>query len=418
LENALAGRYWQPEIGGRRLMTEKRKNHLSDLQGLSSLAVDATRGVVEIVEAMQRAISGGPVLGLLTARPVQGITDVVYRSISSVTGLVGASLDAALGQLASLIAETRPWPEAEGVRAALNGVLGDHLAATRNPLAIEMRLRRNGEPLVLERAALAAALPHVTGRVLLLAHGSAMNDLQWMRKGHDHGAALERDHGYTAVYLHYNSGLHVSTNGRALAALLEALVAQWPVPLEELVIVAFSMGGLVTRSACHVAAASGQTWLGRLRKIVFVGTPHHGAPLERGGSWLQALLGVVPYSAPLARLGNIRSAGVTDLRHGNLLDDDWEGRDRFLLRGDTRRPLPLPTGVTCYAMAATRSKTAAAARLAGDGLVPVESALGLHHRPEMTLRIPKSRQWIGAGLSHLDMLSSPKVYAKLSRWLA
>ena len=168
--------------------------------------------------------------------------------------------------------------------AALNGVLGDHLAATDNPLAIHMQFRRNGEALDLHREALRAAIPQATGKIVVLVHGSSMNDRQWTRNGHDHGAALARDLGYTPLYLHYNSGLHVSTNGRALDALLEQVVAAWPVPVRELVLVCHSMGGLVARSACHVGELGPpRAWRAGLTAVVFLGTPHHGAPLERGG---------------------------------------------------------------------------------------------------------------------------------------
>src|SRR4030095_10668393 len=142
-------------------------------------------------------------------------------------------------------------------------------------------------------------------------------------------SVLARELGFTPLYLHYNSGRHISTNGREFADLMEALVGQWPVPVEELVIMGHSMGGLVTRSACYYSALAGHDWLRRLRKLVFLGTPHHGAPLERGGNWIEILLGVSPSNAPFARLEKIRSAGITDLRYGNLLDEDWEGRDRF-----------------------------------------------------------------------------------------
>jgi hypothetical protein len=50
------------------------------------------------------------------------------------------------------------------------------------------------------------------------------------------------------------------------------------------------------------------------------------------------ILGVSAYTAPLARLGKIRSAGITDLRYGNLVDEDWAGRDRFAGGGDRRNP--------------------------------------------------------------------------------
>jgi pimeloyl-ACP methyl ester carboxylesterase len=184
------------------------------------------------------------------------------------------------------------------------------------------------------------------------------------------------------------------------------------------VVLGHSMGGLVARSACHVGEAEGHAWRRRLRALVCLGTPHHGAPLERGGAWLELLVGVSRYSAPLARLGRLRSAGVTDLRFGYVLDADWEGRDRFAHRRDDRAPLPLPGGVSCYAIAATRSAPATAGRLRTDGLVPVESALGVHGRPALTLAFPEAHRWIAYGTNHFELLSRPEVHAKLRSWLA
>jgi hypothetical protein len=297
-------------------------------------------------------------------------------------------------------------------------VLGDYLADTDNPLAIRLEFRRDGVPLPRERDRLAKELPACSGKLLVLVHGLCLNDLQWNRRGHDHGAALARDLGYTPVYLHYNTGLHLSINGAHLADALETLVRNWPVQLVDFAILTHSMGGLVARSACHYGAAGGHAWLEHLRTLVFLGTPHHGAPMERGGSGIDALLGVSPYSAPFARLGKIRSAGITDLRYGNLVHEDWQGRDRFA-RGGRRRYVPLPDGVRCYAIAATTEKRLlpAGRTLPGDGLVPVASALGDHAKPELALNIQKSRRWIARGCGHLDLLGSSAVYRRLRRWL-
>jgi pimeloyl-ACP methyl ester carboxylesterase len=238
-----------------------------------------------------------------------------------------------------------------------------------------------------------------------------MSDLQLTRQGHNHGAALACDLGYTPVHLHYNSGLHISANGRAFADLVETLIEQWPVPLEDFAMIGHSMGGLVARSGYHYASVAGYDWPRQLRKIVFLGTPHHGTPLERGGTWMNAVFGLSPYTAAFARLGKIRSAGITDLRYGNLLDDDWTGRDRFRPFPDLRCPVPLPEKVECYAMASGTGKI-------GDGLVPVDSALGRHKDPRRTLAFPKSHQWVGNGLSHFDLLNAPAVYHQIRQWLA
>jgi pimeloyl-ACP methyl ester carboxylesterase len=220
--------------------------------------------------------------------------------------------------------------------------------------------------------------------------------------------------------LHYNTGLHISTNGRAFAETLEALVAAWPVPLEEVSILAHSMGGLVARSAHHYASTAGYRWPSKLRKLVFLGTPHHGVPLERFGNWIEHLLKGTPCTAPFARLGKIRSAGITDLRHGYLLDDDWKGRDRFARRAPLHQPVPLPDGAQCFAVAGVigRTPTALRDRLIGDGLVTVQSALGRHCDPQFTLAFPESHQWTAYGASHFDLLSRTELHEQIRGWLA
>jgi pimeloyl-ACP methyl ester carboxylesterase len=237
---------------------------------------------------------------------------------------------------------------------------------------------------------------------------------------HDHGAALATEEGFSQVYLHYNSGLHISTNGRAFAELIETLLQIWPVPVDELVIIGHSMGGLVSRSACHYGKVAGHAWQRHLRKIIFLGTPHHGAPLERGGNWVNVILDISPYTAAFARLGKIRSSGITDLRYGNLLDDDWKHLDRFARSKDMRRSVPLPLGVQCYAVGASIAKRGStlSEHLLGDGLVPLHSALGQQADSSRNLLFPESQQWIGYGMNHLDLLDRREVYEQIKKWLS
>jgi len=398
--------------------------HIKDLRGASRLAIEATSGVTDLVQAMHEVIASGPmILGRPLQSPTRAICGPLYGSIRGLTRFVGMGLDSALAQLSPFIeppdslSDTAPRPaETEFLLAVINGVLGDYLQATTNPLAIQMQFRHAGVPLTLEPQALLETLPAVGQKLLVLVHGSCLNDRRWLRRGHDHGTALARNLGYTPIYLYYNTGLHISSNGRAFDDLLEQLVQAWPAPLSELVIVSHSMGGLVARSACNFGEKENHRWRRKLRALICLGTPHHGAPLERAGNWFQQLLGISPYSAPLARLGKIRSAGVTDMRYGNVLDMHWQGHDRFAHGKDTRCPLPLPEGVDCYAIAATRS-VRDVRKLAGDGIVPLESALGWHLRPELTLAFPKPHQWIGYGMKHLDLLSRVEVYERIRSWL-
>jgi pimeloyl-ACP methyl ester carboxylesterase len=357
-------------------VSDDGRSRVEELRGVGQLAVDATKAVTDLVELMHGAIGGAP---------ARFFSAPVYLGIRTVTTLVGSAIDRALAQLGPFLGDATASPERAAVLAAVNGVLGDYLAETNNPLAIPMRLHF-------------ADAPPPKFKIVVFVHGSSMDHRSWQ---HAH------DLGYAPVQLHYNSGLHVSTNGRAFDASLEKLIAEWPVPVDDIAIVAHSMGGLVARSACHYAEELGHAWRDKLRAMIFLGTPHHGAPLERHGNWLETLLGVTRYSAPFARLGRIRSAGVTDLRFGNVVDDDWRGRDRFDSAADARTPVPLPLGVSCYAVAAER-----------DALVPLASAMGEHPNPAKRLDFPATHRFVVKDTGHIGLLRRPEVWDQIQRWLA
>ena len=395
---------------------------LQDLQGLARLGFDATIAVTNLVENMHQTIaSRAGILGPGQDVPARGITGLVYRLVRGTTRVAGLGVDHLTGLLnQGLDNNSQSSPEREAVIAAMCGVWGDHLAQTHNPLAIPMALRVQGQPLTLTRAALQQRVSFPTSRVLVLVHGLCMNDLQWQRKGHDHGAALGQALGLTPVYLHYNTGLHVSDNGQALAQQLQTLVAQWPVPVEQLVLIGHSMGGLVARSACHAAGLAAQPWLSKMAALVCLGSPHHGAPLERGGQLMDRLLGTRRNRAPLAGRGTGRSAGIADLRFGNVQQADWAAHPKHAQKVDARLPTPLPQGVPCYLLAAVQAQREDAARNAwiGDGLVPQASALGEHARAELTLAVPDSHKHVVTGANHWDLLNHPGVYQQLLGWLS
>lgn len=404
----------------------------SDLRGASRLVISATTGLTDLVEAMHRNIARVPLVsGSSENGRASGIAGFVYSTVRGVTRVVGGGIDAGLALVSPVLAGIPNVPAREAILSALNGVLGDHLVETNNPLAIPMQLRHQGRALALTREGISEQLPNVTGKIVVLVHGLCMNDLQWLTSGkngivtHDHGASLQADLGYTAVYLRYNSGQHVSVNGREFASVLKSLLASWPVPVTSIVIVAHSMGGLVSRSAFYYGRRARHAWCKLLDKIVFLGTPHSGAPLERGGHWIDILLGATPYASPFAKLGKVRSAGITDLRHGSLLDEDWQGQDRFELAPDALSHVPLPNGVKCYTIAATiddglktKSVSATGKRLLGDGLVPLASALGKHKAPKRNLNFPVDHQCVLNGVNHMELLKAAQVYPALKAFIA
>jgi hypothetical protein len=161
-------------------------------------------------------------------------------------------------------------------------------------------------------------------------------------------------------------------------------------------------------------------WRGKLIRLVCLGTPHHGALLERGGHRLDRLLETSPYVAPFARLGKARSAGITDLRFGNIQRADWEGRAAHDQQHDDRRPTPLPAGVRVYLLAASKAERPEGLRhaIVGDGLVTLASAWGEHRDPALALAVPASRKALVKRADHWDLLSRPEAADALCRWLA
>jgi pimeloyl-ACP methyl ester carboxylesterase len=393
--------------------TAKPKQTADDLRGLSKLAINATRGITDLVEAMHHNIARIP--GITASKEdgrTNGISGMVYRTVHGVTQAVGTGIDSALALLAPYLGNLTDRPEREHIQSALNGVLGDHLLDSNNPLAIHMQVRRNGLPLQLTAEALAAAIPNATGKILVLVHGLCMNDLQWASARedssiHDHGIALQEELGFTALYLHYNTGLTISENGLEFSELLETLSMHWPVAIDELVIVAHSMGGLVSRSAHYQATQASMAWPKQLNKLVFLGTPHFGAPLERGGHWFDLILGATPYAAPFAKIGKTRSKGITSLRHGYLLKNQ-------------QTPIPLPDDVQCLAIAGLVGQTNDVLHSThlGDGLVPLNSALGQHDDPARHLDFAAQHKVVLPSTNHMQLLHSAEVYLCIKQFLS
>ena len=401
----------------------------TDLRGLAKLATQATLNVTKIAEGVTQSVWS--TLGAPSGKDkdqTRGITGLVYKSIQGVAQLVGKGTESLLTSLQPLLDKIDQEPQEsaprEAVLAALNGVMGDRLVESDNPLATPMTLRFNNEALNWEAMPDTALL---TGKVLIVVHGLCMNDLQWTVQNQgeslNHAETLATKLGYTPVYVRYNTGLHTSQNGQTLSNQLELLSALWPTPLTEISVLVHSMGGLVTRSAVHAAQQSKRQWVKKLKNIVFLGTPHHGAPLEKAGNWIDVLLGVTPYSAPFKRLVELRSSGITDLRFGNVLDSDWQDQDRFKPKTKeehvAREHLPLPENIACFTVAATMAskRSLLADRLIGDGLVPLNSALGVHSDPTRNLVFAKSSQMVVYRTNHMAMLGSAEVGEQLVAWL-
>jgi hypothetical protein len=70
----------------------------------------------------------------------QNIPGSDLRGMSRPVFDAGTGMDAVLALLDPILPAEHSNPGREAARAALNGILGDHLVETANPLAIPMRL--------------------------------------------------------------------------------------------------------------------------------------------------------------------------------------------------------------------------------------------------------------------------------------
>lgn len=272
--------------------------------------------------------------------------------------------------------------------AILNGIVGDHLARTGNGLATDMAFVRDGRPV---------ADVGPDERVAVLVHGLMCTEDIWrLPDGGDYGASLEADFGYAPLYVRYNSGRSIEDNGRAFATLLSELVAAHP--RREILLVGYSMGGLIVRSACHLASLEGQAWLPLVKRAFYLATPHRGAPMERAGRVVSALLARVPDPTVelLARLAELRSAGIKDL-------------------GDPRHPIAMLPSIRHYLVAGSLRSERFLTELFGDTMVPVSSGTDGHHAGPRAL--PPSHVKVLAGLSHMDLAHHPDVYRQMREWL-
>ena len=277
---------------------------------------------------------------------------------------------------------SRSSPRGSLALGALNAYLGDALAAEGSELALAMTLRHRGADLPLERVELARTLPDAGPRVAIFVHGLGETDASWRLRADarrpGYGAGLRRDLGHTPIELRYNSGRHISDNGRALAALLEELHAAWPVAIEEIVIVGHSMGGLVARSACHYGHADGHAWTRAVRHVFCLGSPHLGAPLEKGVNALR--LGARPPARDARPRRRAQRAQRRDQGPALRLvrEEDWCDCDPDELLTDRCTDVPFLPGARFYFVAATLSRRPGAplGAILGDLLVRVPERIG------------------------------------------
>lgn len=377
--------------------------------GYSDAAKAAVQETNTRVKEMHKAIADQSFDILARIPLVAGPAALVRTAHDAIAGSVYAAIHHGSGSLlgaASMV--ERNLPEGTGdeppsqiarsVRSALNAAFGDHLAQTGNVLAIAMGIYHHGIPMAIERGALAAAFPAAGRRLCVFIHGLAFDEHCWQPAAAqeiDFARELHAEFGYASLYLRYNTGLPITDNGIGLAALLEELVAAWPETVDDLLLIGHSMGGLVAREACELAARDDLHWPQVTSMLICLGSPHLGSPVERLGHAVNTALDRHKITAPLGKIATKRSQGVKDLRHGPGASPLTPHAIalRFIggtLTDDVDHPL---------------------AGWFGDGLVTMGSATD----HPVTGDVKSAR--IG-GIAHMALVTEPRVFAQIRYWLA
>lgn len=392
---------------------------------------DVVELVSDLTRDVHRAVAnrafGATALGVGPAvRPVRAVHDAIAGPVHAgvrigvSTAVRGLTRLAAMlrGRTAGSITDHRRGGQVVGV---LNGVVGDRMVEQGNALALDLTLRVDDRDVPVTSRALARAYPRADRRLVVFLHGVCETETAWRYRADvwhpgappTHGERLHHDLGVTPLWVRCNSGRRVSANGADLDAMMSTVAERWHVPLDEISLVGHSLGGLIARSAVHQAAVRGASWVQRVRRVVCLGTPHHGADLERYANAQTWAFGLVAETRPFAAFLNRRSVGIKDLRYGNVLERDWRDHHPDALLRDTRGDGGLVDGIE-YHVVAARFAEGLLGHVMGDLLVRVPSATGRHRRRPLAF----TRQAELIGVDHLGLLNHPRVYEHLREILS
>ncbi|MGB8384627.1 MAG: hypothetical protein WCG47_25865 [Dermatophilaceae bacterium] len=376
----------------------------AEAESLAHLTGQAARGVTRIAQDTQNAVTDR-VYERLTPRigPVAGPIHTIHRALTQHAyfwvhaGVEAAALAARVitAARASGIGSISDRPRGRATLAFVNGIRGDHLHREGSPLALQMTLRHAGRDVAAEAGSLRTAYGRGHTRLAVFVHGLVETEDSWQYRssarwgsdGVSYGSRLHADLGYLPIWLRYNTGRTLAANGAALAALLTRLVRAWPATVEELVLVGHSMGGLVILTAL---AQSDEAASLPVRAAITLGAPRHGSPLERHAHAIAQRTQSVPPARWAHGILRLRSEGIKDLHSG---------------AGPTSLTLPPTVGQYAVLSTITPQATSLVGARIGDGLVPVPA----RHTVDTAVL---------GGLHHLDLLNHPRVYERLTTWLA
>src|SRR5690606_6137778 len=230
-----------------------------------------------------------------SSRPARVLHDTMAAGVYASVGLALDAGSHVAGRVAAhrLREGDRPsvhdGPAAHHALAVGLGLRGDTIARDAAALAPPMHVRWGGMRLASTPETIRESYARVTPDIVVFLHGLFETERAWdlgTSERDSYPTRLTEDLGFTPVMVRYNTGSRISENALALSALLDEVVRAWPVPVERIVLIGHSMGGLVIHGALAAAAAASEAgdsrvWVELVTETVALGSPHHGSAISR-----------------------------------------------------------------------------------------------------------------------------------------
>jgi hypothetical protein len=307
----------------------------------------------------------------------------------------------------------------------INGLHGDSMDEKGHQALVKMSFRYKSRDIEISQIKDYINLSENKGKLIILIHGLMNDDNIWHSNPEDliqrMGSFLEKQNKANILYLRYNTGRHISQNGQDFSLLIQNLLDFYRKDITEIVIMAHSMGGLVTRSACYYAGKLDHNWISILKKVFLIGVPNEGSYVARIAHMTQYFMRKIDPTDndKVAKFFEIRSNGIKDLSFGFLIDEDWQNTDyenKKVVKATKILPLKNVEYFLIAGIVSDEKSKKKIFNFFGDGLVEKKSALSnLFKENEMQSGLVNFKLFENE--NHLALLESKEVHEYVTNCL-
>lgn len=283
-------------------------------------------------------------------------------------------------------------------------ILGDSFVALRDPFEVKTSFRLNAADATPEQIAEAFRAAPARRGLMICVPGLYQDESLWKSGRPQPVVELLKQRSYFPVYLRLHPGTHVSTIGKEISTLMEALLAALPdTPVH---FMSFSQGGLILRSTLLANDRSGGSIRKRTGRVILISSPDGGYFIEKTGLLFGFGLGEAPSRAIkfMSFAGNVHSPAFRDMAAGIIREED-EKKTGPILPMSTNHYFGELDGLDAYQIYSLISDSNHIwSNWLGDGLIE-ESSLALLS-DTVYRKNEESRVHCLVGLSHFQILQS------------